>query len=375
LPNYASKYKNMKRYIYTIIVNQLKNDVAKFYNNDNISTLAKWLPRSDHNFTKKIKGFLKTFTSMYYNININNVSHQSKILYYKKYDNLIKKLSEYLDVTEIHIANNELEKINFDNISFNCLIRNKKIFAKNKISEQNYIKCMYNKLINKSLSYLINIIIKYDIITAEKELLNKIFCENIKKYQNELINNIDIDFSKYDMLADLSKTIYDNNNINNMLAIILVLQTFGTKIILNGKKCKFIDTSNVFCDNVNMLSFLMADCSMLNIYEAKKLTNKKIIVLSEINKINDVYDDNNFQDDIVYVSLNNYHILKKIYNNYYIGSVFHTQKIYHNFNVLKEILYNSEELQYKINVWHLIIYVIIYIIFINCILFWFNFII
>ena len=50
-----SKNKELNHFIYDLIIKQFKCDIINFEKHKEISTLAKWLPRQNSHFDKKIK--------------------------------------------------------------------------------------------------------------------------------------------------------------------------------------------------------------------------------------------------------------------------------------------------------------------------------
>lgn len=374
--HWTSKLAGMKSYIYNIIVNKLKEDVLLRFQGQEISTLAKFLPRSEHMFAKNIKEFMKTFTGMYYDVDISEITSSHKYLLYKKYNRLIIDLSSYLNVTEYYIKTNQLEKIDFNNVPSKCLISNKKSFIKNPICEQNFGNHIYNKYKNKSLNYLVNIIIKHDVVSIEKQMFNKIFTENLEQYK-QAFDVINIDYSQYDVFVDFSKSVYDNKNIDMLIAVLTVLNGMGLKIIINGKRCHVKNFTQDFCNNINILSFSMIDCDILNFKSARLLTNKKLLVIADENKIQNI-DQQNIDD--IFIVLNKFGKLKQKTDNLYVGSLLykHVQKT--NKRDFMKILHNSVELNSErvTSVTLLVRFVAVlipFIIFVNCILFFMQFIV
>jgi len=373
----SGQLEGMKMYIYNILVNQLKNDFIEYRKGNQISTLAKWLPRMNHMFVKTIKDFLPIFVGMYYNININdnnNINNVIKHNRYKNYNNLIVTLSKYMNVAELYIKSNQLDKIDFNTISFKCLISNKNTFIKNPICEQNYGKCIYTKFKDASIVYIINVIIKYNVVAIEKQMFNKIFMENLEKYQQEIIKLINIDFTKYDMLLDLSKKIHDSKNMDIAIAIAIILNSMNMNIIINGKRCHIKKFTDNFCNNVNILVFSMIDFSILNIQDAQKFTNKQLLILGDYDKIK-----NNHTTDInnVYLIPNKYINFKQKHNNLYIGNILYKKVIKTNKRDFMKILHNSIELNSEhitpiMLLTRFSILVLFFVIFVNCILFFTN---
>ena len=369
---YTRKLDNLKRYIYEILVTKLKEDATLHREGKTISTLAKWLPRSKHMFTKKIKDFMKIFTNMYYG-NLDSYDDEHHVLArYINYEKLIIKLSKYLDVAEYYIKSGQLDKINFDRMPLKCLITNKKAFIKDPVCEYNFGQHIYNKFKDHSLVYLVKVVMNHDMVAIEKQAYNRIFVDMLSSYQSKIMELLNIDVAGYDVLVDLSNEMFNNKNVDMIIAVLIVLNSLGCNIIINSKRCTIKKLSGDFCNDINLLSYSMIDYDGINIESASRLTGKKLLIITNKDKVSGNCDGN------IFVVLDKYTTFTKVNDNLYVGNMLYKHIIKNNKQLFMDILNKSVELNTErvtsvTLLTRLSIVTIGFTIFVNCMLFFLQF--
>nr|QBK89218.1 MAG: uncharacterized protein LCMiAC02_03130 [Mimivirus LCMiAC02] len=297
----------LKDLIYSKIVEQLKIDIEKWNRNEQISTLAKWIPKENKNnsFNKKLKF----------------VDHICKILYPKlknkfrarrKYRKTISRLTERLNVTERNICNNEYEKIDYDNVPRLCYKKNFKTFIKH--DPERFGEHLRNKYKKYTLIKLVKHTFDGNLTKFEKGILNEIYDKNKAYYREIIRTKLKYDFIDMDIIVDLSKTMFDNKFINVAISICLLCLTNNKRIIVNARNPLLIDVNSTrFVDLVDQIKMEMNSFDTINLIGGIKLmSGNKLLIIT--NKKCDIVNRTN--KEIYYWEMDNMSKLKNIkYNN------------------------------------------------------------
>ncbi|GAH35792.1 unnamed protein product, partial [marine sediment metagenome] len=118
-------------------------------------------------------------------------------------------------------------------------------------------------------------------------------------YWNELCKQVLPSFKlleiveKYDMLIDLSKNIYDDKLIVEMISLVMVLLSKGMKLIINCKKPYKLQLDEIpFTKCVDIINCSMIDANILWLDTAQNMTTKNIIAIIS----NKLYQSTNFKN-------------------------------------------------------------------------------
>jgi len=326
-------------YIYNILTKTLRQDELNYANNKDISTLAKWLPRQNNSFDKHMN-FIDKFSSIYFE----KGSPISKKIRYRK---LTVMLNKYLDTTEIKLCEQNLDDIDFNNVPVKCRIDNKITFMKNDNIKDKYSEYLKDKYKTASLTHLINMHVNNGLNGFEKTIINEVWETNKTRYIDEIKEKFKFNFDEYDVLLDLSQQAFNGKLIINFTSFVLVLSELNMKLFVNCRKPYILDINNQInlCDKIDIVYNSMIDSVDLNIEKIKKLTNKKIFIITcSHNLIKDYENDQNIKSHVL-----TYNKKIKTLNNKTSGKIYEKENSIKlkKFTVLKKIFNESYEFNAK----------------------------
>lgn len=368
--NMDAKLQGFLEYIYKCVSLKLHHDEQLMIDGKftEISTLAKWMPRKGHSVAKNVKSYMRNIIKYYYGNEYDSYEKKKSM-----YDKLIVKLSSYLCITEQHIQNKTLDNIDYNKIPFLSLIKNKKPLTITVNNENRYMEALYNKLNNKPLSYIINIILKYNMIPSEHTVFTKIFNDNIDIYSNEIHKKLGITHT-YDVLVDLSKHMYDSKNIDIVIAILVVLHKTGSKIIVNGKNPKIIQLTDNLINNINKLFYSMTDVNNIMFEKGLELSDGRVIIItSQKLYTNSKLNLNNIGENIIYIP-SKFTTFKQLNYNIFRGNMLFIKKCNKKKQQFINIINSCDELYIDhvpslLLIGRLLLPILMYTIFCNCLVF------
>ena len=325
---------NLNSFIYKMLETQINLDLLNFSKNKQISLLAKWIPRQQSSFDKKL----------------NFVTNMCKQLYNNKYDNFltarkayrktVSQLNSYLGTPEIKLCNKNLQDIDFNKVSSGCLQKHYKSFLKNNISKANLERFLFNKFAKLNFLEISELIFKHkDSDEFYKKVISDVFDINTNLYVNFIKNNLNINIKTVDVILDLSKTVYDSSLINFALSAAVIASKFNNNIIINAYKPYNIVLNNNLYDNIKKI---ISECNFfekinLEAIEELKLTkSKKLLIVTSLDRVNT-------GNNIYYLDneLLEYYENKENKENKSIRDV----RQENNIKIVKDILNNSQELK------------------------------
>src|SRR3990172_9094703 len=113
---FAKRDSPLSNYIYKLLNEQIECDLDRLEGGDSISTLAKWMPRQQSSFDKKLN-FVETYCRMYH--------PESKSFSAKRtYRQTMSKLNKSIDTAEIKLCKKDEANINFKKIGPQCISNN-----------------------------------------------------------------------------------------------------------------------------------------------------------------------------------------------------------------------------------------------------------
>lgn len=337
---YYSKNDDLNKYIYNYLLDIINQDIKKFNNKQEISLLAKWLPRKGREYDKKLD-FVKKFSALMFP---NEKSILKRFILYKK---TIVKLTNYINPIEINLSNKKYDNINFDKLTKNnIIVYNEKLASCSK----KYVKYMNRLIENYDYDQFIDTLLwLYDLDISRRNKyaniinhLEHVWLNNFHKYTN--INNFDI--------TNKILIIDTNSNMLNMrkdiIKLILIFIFVNNKIILNNKKIIIINKNNSIFKTIDDILINMRLCKNINLDNINDLEydNKTLVVLTS-KKINKIINSNNklFQ----YIYFCNKPFIQNN-NNSYEGNIFYKKIVESEKQILiKKILYKSKELKSRKN--------------------------
>jgi hypothetical protein len=224
--NNIGKNTHYENIINKIIVPQMVKDCGIMINNGgSISLCGKWLPRES---SKKFGWLGKKIAVLYYNtvvgrINVGRINKTSVI--FKYYREVISSLNSHLDTTQIHMAAKQWDKIQFNRVTAQTMLKSKNAFMnKNNIDEEhrhickenlvNYIhdKCKQNEPLKgqnimphqlvKSVLYGRNSKPELDIIELQWKGMMEQLQQNENNFMKNCIPCIDVSPSMYNSGTD-----------------------------------------------------------------------------------------------------------------------------------------------------------------------------
>lgn len=298
LLEHSKNNKHFDNYIYDLIISLINK-----WKEDKHLILAKWLPRENTSFDKKLD-FVKILSlKLFPNDRLN--------LRREKYRKLIQNVMKKLNVLETNLCAKTYD--NIQNITENNLKTYEKLFMKNELLQKRLIEILDKKYERYSLVQLLN---EYDIKVLHnirKSLLDK----HIEIKRNENLypeDNI--------MILDISSEMY-NNSLSLLISKVLVYSTNHDEIIVNSKYPLLIKLKK----------------QNLNRDDAKDLVDSHL-------DINDYLDmkqvsslvNNKYKNIVILTSKNN--VMEDVTIEY-INSSF--RKTHKDIDILKKILFKETE--------------------------------
>jgi len=239
----CKKNQQLTDYIYDIIITQLNKDIDAYKKNEELSTLAKWMPREGSQFDVKLN-FVTTISKKLYP---QCQSFSAKKIYRKS----VSELSAKLNVTERHLCAKEFDKIEFKNVPKLCLQRYTNTFLKHDVTKDKLKIFLEEKYAKLSLPRLVGMIAGKTVTQFEADIINTVFKNKHDAYIEYNQKKYDVDFNTLIILLDLNQDIITNN----MLNLALGLGIIGKNVYVNGRiphKLVLNDDNN-FIDKVSSI--------------------------------------------------------------------------------------------------------------------------
>jgi len=295
--------------IYNTLVKIFKNDIYNYENNEKyekISLLAKWLPRENFHFDKKINFVNKFVTIMYPNIittidleilkntdsqqksseikNINKKINYAKKLYRTTCSNLNRKLG----TIEPLLCKQQYNDINFNELTrtqlnkyFYTFIENTEITATN---FTNYLTSLYYNLEIELPNYVAQNRIVHDI---EKNICSRTW-NTIKRnyYNNDIITSEPI-------IMDITHA-----SLKNIKIPILLLSMFS------------IESGDTIFEQISYVNKNISSSTTLTI--PNKISSNKILYIYTDKQIDNIFGYENYEKIIILGGDNNIQIISEI---------------------------------------------------------------
>lgn len=333
---YYSKNNELNDYIYTLLLNQIKQDMENYNNNKPISTLAKWLPRKGREFDRKLD-FVNIFSEMLF-------GKLNKVKLYTKYRRMIVDLTKKINPIELDLCSNKLQNIQVDEITKkNYYTYNSKLNRHEELKNQLYdIKDLsimnmdYNEFISRVL-WLYN----------QNEYKRKLYEYEIKYFENiwendfeKYYKNISIDIKNKYLILDLNSSMF-NTMKKDIIKISLIFLRENNNIIINKKNPIVIQKKSIFdsLDDIfnNLgINFNTDIDKIQQIINNENLPNKKFVLITE-----KPYKNIKSNEQYIYIQYNN-NLFKETAKDQYEGN-FLLNKYTNKKKILLENLLNNSE--------------------------------
>jgi hypothetical protein len=280
--NFLILYGNqeMKDYVYQLWIDQLISDFNSYDNLQQISMLAKWIPRYGKSFDKKT-GCVKQFCAKFY-------PEKETVKALIQYRRDIAMLNKYLGTTEIYLCSKEYEKIDFDTMPKRCLYRNMKTFLKVPELNSKLQQYFYKQYVKLDLKGFIDYLVFKKTNKLEKDILKEVWNINKYDYCDQIYNLIGQNIKTCDVMIDTSKRMYDEKLISISFGIALLASFYKNKVYINAYEPYCIDFEKSFdlFKNINLISQECAYFEKMNIKEMIKNDDlKKSTLLVVTNKL------------------------------------------------------------------------------------------
>jgi len=241
----VNKSKELENLIFSCLINILRDDVRKYDENIEFSNLAKWMPRENMFFDKKLN-FVNRFVLKFYPELFKTGEHKGNLNHARRaYRQLLSKLNQKLETLEVLLSQKE-GNVEYANLSSTQL--NKYFFKFLKEDNTKFIDFMRNKYLKQEISILDSIFENKIVHDKEKEICNEVW--NIVKYKYFSIyrNMFDLDS---DLMVDITQDMYNDKILSYIVLVIIMFTDNKCTVYMNQKKIIF-ENDNIF-DNVNTI--------------------------------------------------------------------------------------------------------------------------
>lgn len=235
-----NKNEQLENLIFSILINTLKDDIAKCERNQETSNLAKWLPREGSHFDKSLNFVNRFVLKMYPELFVDEKNVKTNLNKAKKrYRGALAGINRRLGTLEVLISDGK--EIEYGALSE--VQTNKYFYKFMKENESEFVNYLNKKYVDMGVGIL-DRVYKDDIKHAvEKEIC--CFVWEDRKY--EYYHRLALIFSgDCDLVVDITQLMYYEKTINHVLALILMFVEGGKLVFLNQKKVCLDDTTNIF---------------------------------------------------------------------------------------------------------------------------------
>lgn len=238
-------------FMYKFLIKTLNIDVEKCQKRKQISMLAKWMPRENRSFDKKIN-FVDNFTAFRYAMKGNYVDMDNLIRRKMEYRKELSKLNKYLGTGEINFSNqNIVHEADFNKMTDLCITKNKKKIIENEVLVAKYKSFLTTKYNSFSFWEFVKEVSRLSLMddcNLEKNIAKNIWKSSLSKFVDE-INTI-IDFTQeFNILVDLSGDMVKNNFLPYIFGIVILAKSvkMSNKVFCVGKSKEIVqNTSDIF---------------------------------------------------------------------------------------------------------------------------------
>ncbi len=336
----ACKNPDLEDYIYDLLANQLEEDMSNHESGQDISNLAKWIPKQSKSFDKKLNFVTNICKRLY--------PDDKPITARKKYRKIVSALNKKLGTTEILLCSQNYSEIDFDKVPNLCLKKNMKTFLKNNESRNKLHKHLFKKYIKLDFKGFLDKVVFRTPSNFEKDILRDVWRINRFDFCDQIEELIGVNPKNADVVIDMSHKMYNEKLINIPVGVAALANSFGNNVIVNAYSPYKLELSG---DRYNSLEYFdkisqeCADYEFINFEEIlnteRNLVKKKnlLVVTNKAPRINDTY---NGKPKIIYWMLtkDNQPIID---NDYEDGMVVRYGNFYDTKNYSKEITNKNKD--------------------------------
>jgi hypothetical protein len=282
----ASKNSDLNNFIYCFVTRQLQEDFNKYSNDKTkkvkISMLAKWIPRQQSSFDKKIGVVTEMCKRLYFssssNLNNSTINRYNR----KRYRKLISTLNKHLDTTEIKLCSKDYDNIDFSKVPAMCIKRNINTFLKHDICKNNLEKHLFEKYLDLDIKQFFSKLIFEELKDYEKNILNDVWNMNKTTFTEEIKKETGININICDVVIDLSKSMYDTRLIcYSVAAAVLNSESTSTSkiipnVIINANDPFIMDFSE--CKDIfEKTKAIVQECCNFSNINFEKIVEKNLV--------------------------------------------------------------------------------------------------
>lgn len=227
-----SDKENLNTYVYDRIVKQIKKDTMSIH----ISDLARWLPREDSSYDKKLNFVAKIAPKLFPDNNLPAAK--------RKYRKMRVELTKKLNTIEPKLCTKDYDAINFEDLNRKTIKRYNNAFIRTPSLSDRYRDYIYIKYRELPLLHLIQKI-RYNntkkMNEFEKGIISQVWNVNKKSI------NLPASFENKELLIDFSNELCKRENMCFVLLIALLYLDTNTKIIIHkNTPVNFASTMSIF---------------------------------------------------------------------------------------------------------------------------------
>jgi len=298
---YSEDCPELADYIYELLINQLEVDWENFETGNEISMLAKWIPRQGKSFDKKY-GFVKQICSRMYP---NDGPKVGKT----KYRKMVSTLNKHLGTAEIYLCSKEYEKIDFNKVPSKCLHRNMKTFLENDVTKSKLQIHLFKKYIRLDFKGFMDRIIFKKNSNFEKKILIEVWNMNKYDFSDQIENLVGVNVKTADVLIDTSKSMYDEKLISISVGVALLAKYFGNQVIINAYEPYILNFNDPVdekedakakrwkFDLFRAIDVISQECAFYDKINFDALFDKDLVKKSKLIVVTNKECDNDFADN------------------------------------------------------------------------------
>jgi hypothetical protein len=274
----------LENLIFDTLLNVLHDDEIKYneYRENEISNLAKWLPRENAYFDNRLN-FVNRFVIKYYpelfvQYNSDDIPKHVIDSAKKKYRHLTTNLNKCLNTLETIICSKNGSKIDYATLNETQINKYFYHFCKN--DETNFLNFIKAKYLNMGIN-IVNYVYAHKIKSIEENnVINDIFSVTKYSYYNKYKFNM---FDDYDLFVDFSQKLINNNICETLILIYYFLENKKT-VYINGEL--FVSDYDLnICTVFNKMNMFIKPLFEIAI---PKNNNKKNLVILTNKKIQSI---------------------------------------------------------------------------------------
>lgn len=287
--NTVQKLDEFNSFTYNFLIDTLDADVINFKKNQNITTLAKWLPREDSSFDRKLD-FIDTFMNIACPDMTNVFSKRAK------YRKTLTTLNKRIGTAEVKMCEKNPTEIDFHMIGPICIKNNKDRLLTNDICKEKIKEALFLRYNEMNLWKLMKIIYYQKLHELDQIIIEKVWKRNYDRYIRDLQRSVGIDVTNSQLLIDLSSSIFSNKLIYFIVGVILLtlekLENINknNKVFIIGRTRPLVfNDTNIF----NISKMIIQYCTPFKNDKTYEFDNGQNLIIIAHEPVNLINNNNN----------------------------------------------------------------------------------